>query len=120
MILIDPYANAFVRNPSDPPPQLGRPQTSPTIIPGVGERKWEGRFALLTPSAWPTAIGNKPATTRPFDDQWKQAAWAIVRTFREQQRKHGPGPYKFQRESAIPSDTLPLGGYGNPRPSPWA
>jgi hypothetical protein len=35
-------------------------------------------------------------------------------TFREQQRKHGHGPYHFQRSSAIPTDTVPLGGYGNP------
>jgi hypothetical protein len=52
--------------------------------------------------------------TSPFDATWNEAAWTIVRTFRTQQRKGGPGPYSFQRESAAPTDTLPLGGFGNP------
>src|SRR3546814_9231029 len=37
-----------------------------------------------------------------------------VATFREQQRKDGPGPYKFQRPALQPSDSLMLGGYGRP------
>jgi hypothetical protein len=37
-----------------------------------------------------------------------------VRTFKTQQRKDGPGPYSFQREAAAPSDSVPLGGFGNP------
>jgi meiotically up-regulated gene 157 (Mug157) protein len=38
----------------------------------------------------------------------------VLKTFRVQQRKDGPGPYHFQRPSAIPTDTQMLGGYGNP------
>ncbi|WP_436424435.1 glycoside hydrolase family 125 protein, partial [Enterococcus faecium] len=34
--------------------------------------------------------------------------------FREQQRKHGPGPYRFLRESDRNTETQPLDGYGNP------
>ena len=49
----------------------------------------------------------------PFDAQWADAMRAIVRTFREQQRKDGPGPYKFQRASRQPTETL-LAGYGAP------
>ena len=36
-----------------------------------------------------------------------------MRTFRAQQRKDGPGPYSFERASAIPYDTVPLSGFGN-------
>ncbi len=37
-----------------------------------------------------------------------------LQTFREQQRKTGPGPYRFQRRTEVPSDTLTGGGYGPP------
>jgi meiotically up-regulated gene 157 (Mug157) protein len=33
---------------------------------------------------------------------------------RVQQRKHGKGPYSFQRESDVSTETLPDGGFGNP------
>jgi len=57
--------------------------------------------------------------SKPFDAQWKEAAWSIVRTFRAQQRKQGLGPYSFERTSAAPTDTCALGGFGNPA-RPWA
>ena len=38
----------------------------------------------------------------------------VVTTFREQQRKQGVGRYHFQRRTEVPTDTLALGGYGNP------
>lgn len=44
----------------------------------------------------------------------KKAAKLIVNTFKEQQRKSGPGPYHFQRKTEVASDTAPNGGYGNP------
>src|SRR3546814_17582285 len=50
----------------------------------------------------------------PFDDTWSRAMKLAVQTFREQQRKDGPGPYKFQRPALQPSDSLMLGGYGRP------
>jgi len=38
----------------------------------------------------------------------------VVDTFREQQRKKGPGSYHFQRRTEVPTDTQMLDGYGNP------
>lgn len=38
----------------------------------------------------------------------------LVATFREPQRKGGPGSYHFQRKTEDPIDTQALGGYGNP------
>jgi meiotically up-regulated gene 157 (Mug157) protein len=52
--------------------------------------------------------------TKPFDQSWEQAMRLVVRTFREQQRKHGKGPYKFGRVTSWSTDTVPGGGYGNP------
>jgi len=49
-----------------------------------------------------------------FDAEWQKAGKLILKTFKEQQRKDGPGPYHFQRKTEVASDTAPLGGYGNP------
>jgi meiotically up-regulated gene 157 (Mug157) protein len=38
----------------------------------------------------------------------------VVATMRVQQRKEGLGPYRFQRESLAPTETLAADGYGNP------
>ena len=38
----------------------------------------------------------------------------IIQTFRDQQRKDGNGPYKFQRKTEFATDTVPLNGYGYP------
>jgi hypothetical protein len=81
--------------------------------PGVGERKWEVDSLCYT-IRLAHGYWRQTGDTKPFDAQWKESAWTIVRTFRDQQRKQGQGPYKFQRESAVPTDTLPLGGFGNP------
>lgn len=112
MIIIDPYANAFMREPSDAPLSWAVHDHT-DHHPGVGERKWEIDSLCYTIRL---AHGYWKATgdSGPFDAQWKSAAEAILRTFIEQQRKHGAGPYSFQRESAIPSDSVPLSGFGNP------
>jgi meiotically up-regulated gene 157 (Mug157) protein len=111
-ILLDPYANAFMRDASDAPLSWAV-HDKMQHIPGVGERKWEVD-SLCYPIRLAHGYWQATGDAGPFDAQWKEAAWTIVRTFRTQQRKHGPGPYSFQRESAVPSDTLPLGGFGNP------
>jgi hypothetical protein len=80
--------------------------------PGVAERKWEVDslcYAIrLAYSYW-----RESGDAEPFDATWNEAARAIVRTFREQQRKGGPGPYRFQRSANQPTETL-LGGFGAP------
>jgi meiotically up-regulated gene 157 (Mug157) protein len=79
----------------------------------VAERKWEIDSLCYTIRV---AHGYWKATgdAGPFDAQWKAAAAAILRTFREQQRKDGPGPYSFRRETDVPYDTVALSGFGNP------
>jgi uncharacterized protein len=112
MILIDPYANAFTREASDPAlPWAAHDRTK--HYPGVAERKWEIDSLCYTirlaHGYWQTT-----GDTRPFDARWKAAASAILRTFTEQQRKQSAGPYSFQRQAASPYDTLGLSGFGNP------
>jgi uncharacterized protein len=111
-ILIDPYANAFTRNTSDPPLSWSvKDQTD--MKPGVAERKWEIDSLCYTirlaHSYW-RATGD----TRVFDAAWKSAAWRVVGTFQEQQRLHGRGSYHFSRLTTDPYDTAALDGYGNP------
>ena len=38
----------------------------------------------------------------------------VLQTFKEQQRKDGHGPYKFQRKTERQLDTLNNDGWGNP------
>src|SRR4029078_6450597 len=52
--------------------------------------------------------------TTPFNAQWKEAVQLVVKTFKEQQRKNGKGPYSFQRTTAWATDGAPLGGFGYP------
>ncbi len=112
MILLDPYANAFVRLESDPPLSWAvNDQTEHRA--GVGERKWEVD-SLCYPIRLAHGYWRETGDTRPFDAQWKEAAWTIVHTFRAQQRKTGPGPYSFERTSTVPTETCALGGWGNP------
>jgi hypothetical protein len=112
MILIDPYANAFMRDTTAAPLSWAVHDKT-DHKPGVGERKWE-IDSLCYPIRLAHGYWQETGDARPFDAQWKQAAWTIVRTFREQQRKQSPGPYSFQRNSAVPYDTVPLSGFGNP------
>ena len=112
MILIDAYANAFMRDTTAAPlPWAVNDKTK--HYPGVGERKWEVDSLCYTIRL---AYGywQQTGDTGPFDGQWKEAAWTIVRTFRTQQRKHDRGPYSFQRLSDTPTDTLALSGFGSP------
>ena len=112
MILIDPYANAFVHDEKQPPLKWAVHDKT-DHHPGVGERKWEVD-SLCYPLRLAHGYWKATGDTKPFDADWRDAAWAIVRTFREQQRKTGKSPYSFQRDSAVPYDTVPLSGFGNP------
>jgi len=112
MILLDPYANAFMRDPAAAPLSWAVHDIT-NHHPGVGERKWE-IDSLCYPLRLAHGYWRATGDIRPFDATFKQAAWKIVRTFREQQRKQSPGPYSFQRSSPVPNDSVSLGGFGNP------
>src|SRR5277367_462677 len=112
MILIDAYANAFMRDTTAAPLKWAVNDKT-QHYPGVGERILEVD-SLCYPIRLAYGYWQQTGDTGPFDAQWKEAAWTIIRTFRTQQRKQGRGPYSFQREAETPTDTLALDGFGNP------
>ena len=111
-ILLDPYANAFLPDTTSKPLSWAVDDVT-DMRPGVAERKWEIDslcYCIRLAHGYWRATGD----TKPFDSDWARAMRLVVATFREQQRKHGQGPYHFQRRAEAPTDTLPLDGYGNP------
>jgi meiotically up-regulated gene 157 (Mug157) protein len=111
-IRLDPYANAFMRDPRAQPLVWARHDET-DMKPGVGERKWEVD-SLCWPIRLAHAYWQASGDSEPFDDDWRAAMQLVVKTFREQQRRHGRGPYHFQRTTDRPSETQALEGYGNP------
>lgn len=108
-ILIDPYANAFNDGPGDS--QWKNDITE--MKPNLHERKWE-IDSLCYPIGLAYGYWKTTNDVSVFDDDWKFAMMLVLKTFKEQQRKDGKGPYRFMRETAWATDSLPLGGYGNP------
>ncbi len=108
-ILIDPYANAFNYGPTGS--EWDKDLT--TMKPQLHERKWE-IDSLCYPIRLAHGYWEMTGDTSPFDNKWLDAMKLVIKTFRQQQRKNGQGPYKFERTTPKQSDTLAGGGYGNP------
>ena len=112
-ILLDPYANAFYRDPV-----LGKWKNDGTkMLPGVHERKWEldslAYFLRLSHGYWATT-----GDTSPFDKRWQRAVTTVFTLLRVEQasgEKGGPArsPYSFVREGRA-WESLPCDGYGLP------
>jgi meiotically up-regulated gene 157 (Mug157) protein len=107
-ILLDPYANAFYREP-----RLGEWRNDGTrMVPGVHERKWEldspCYFLRLSHGYW-RATGD----LLPFDNRWREAVRAVLRLLRvEQGGVPGRSTYGFTRPGS--TDSLLNGGIGDP------
>jgi meiotically up-regulated gene 157 (Mug157) protein len=111
-LLIDTYANAFMADLHAPPlPWSVHDKTE--MRQGVGERKYE-LDSLCYPIRLAHGYWKQTGDTSPFDAAWQKAMFAIVQTMQVQQRKHGMGPYVFQRESEVATESLPNDGHGNP------
>jgi meiotically up-regulated gene 157 (Mug157) protein len=109
-ILKDPYANAFYKDES----KVSNWKTDRTEMkPGVHERKWEVD-SLCYPIRLAYHYWKIAGDTSPCDATSREALLLTLRTFREQQRKNGKGPYRFQRRTETQGDTLAGRGYGNP------
>lgn len=109
-IRIDPYANAFYKDENKEGPWKN---DRTEMKPGVHERKWEVD-SLCYPIRLAYHYWKATNDTAPFDAAWREAVLLTLRTFREQQRKQGKGPYQFLRRTETQSDTLAGRGYGNP------
>lgn len=110
-ILKDPYANAFYKDGSKVSEWKSTDLTD--MKPGIHERKWEVD-SLCYPIRLSYGYWKETGDTSPFDDQWQDAMKLVVKTFKEQQRFNGQGPYTFQRNTSWATDGVPLSGYGYP------
>jgi len=108
-ILIDPYANAF----NDGPKGSYWEKDLTVMKKELHERKYE-LDSLCYPIRLAHTYWKTTGDASVFDKDWQAAVKLIIKTFREQQRFKNLGPYKFQRETAVAYDTVPLNGYGNP------
>jgi uncharacterized protein len=109
-ILKDPYANAFYKDAS----KVSEWSSDLTDMkPGVHERKWE-IDSLCYPIRLAHGYWKETGDTAPFDSNWRDAVALVRKTFQEQQRKDGRGPYHFMRKTETQTDTVPGAGYGNP------
>lgn len=109
-VLKDPYANAFY---NDPEKKSEWEKDHTDMKAGVHERKWE-IDSLCYPIRLAYHYWKQTGDKSPFDAQWQQAIKTTYTVFRDQQRKNGHGPYKFQRTTPFATDTLPMNGYGYP------
>ena len=108
-ILVDPYANAF--NFDSEGSEFDHDLT--VMKPQLHERKWE-IDSLCYPIRLAHGYWTVTRDISPFDTGWHDSMRLVIKTFREQQRREGAGPYSFRRNSTTPNDTLNLDGYGNP------
>ena len=105
-ILLDPYANAFYREPGRESPWKN---DETKMKPGVHERKWELNslsYCLRLAYQYWMITGD----SAPFDSDWQAAMRHTVELMVEQQRKRGKGAYSFRR----PTDVAAGDDHGNP------
>lgn len=106
---IDPYANAF----NDGPKGGDWMSDMTDMKPELHERKWEidspCYVIRLAHHYWKTT-----GDASIFDEVWLNAMIKVLKTFKEQQRKVGVGPYKFQRVTDRALDTVNNNGLGAP------
>ncbi len=110
MILYDPYANAFYKDHN----KISHWKDDHTKMkPGIHERKWE-IDSLCYPVRLAHGYWKQTGDAKIFGDKWRDAAYLIIKTFKEQQRKEDKGPYSFMRTTNWATDGVPLAGYGYP------
>jgi len=108
-ILIDPYANAFNEGPTGSEWESDITDMKPELH----ERKWE-IDSLCYPIRLAYHYWKESGNTRMFDETWIKAMKSTIKTFKEQQRFTGKGPYSFMRVTEVSTDTSPGNGWGNP------
>ncbi len=109
-ILKDPYANAFYK---DEKKESHWKSDRTEMKPGVHERKWEVD-SLCYPIRLAYHYWKATNDPSPLGATWREAILLTLKTFREQQRKTGKGPYRFLRRTETQTDTLAGNGYGRP------
>jgi hypothetical protein len=109
-IKLDPYANAFYK---DFTKKSEWSSDLTAMKPGIHERKWE-IDSLCYPIRLSYNYWKITGDNSVFDSAWEETIVLTLKTFKEQQRKNGDGPYTFQRSTSWATDGVPLAGYGYP------
>ena len=108
-ICIDPFANAFNVEPVGPANSSDWPAANPYVF----ERKWE-----IDSHCYPIRLAYEywkvSSDASVFDDTWIEAMTKILAVMKDQQRKDGPGRYRFLRVTDRQLDTKCVVGRGNP------
>ncbi len=111
-IILDPYANAFL-DPHDPNPDHQWMTDKTDMKLELHERKWEiDSLCYVIRLAYQYWMVTGDASI--FGKEWEQAIALVLKTFKEQQKKDGHGPYTFQRQTERALDTMTNNGMGNP------
>jgi meiotically up-regulated gene 157 (Mug157) protein len=108
-INIDPYANAF----NDGPTGSDWMSDYTDMKPELHERKYE-IDSLCYPIRLAYYYWVVTGDTSIFGEEWLKAIANVLKTFKEQQRKDGVGPYSFRRKTDRQFDTLSNNGLGAP------
>ncbi len=111
-IILDPYANAFL-DPHDPDPDHQWMEDRTDMKLELHERKWE-IDSLCYPLRLAYEYWKITGDASIFEEEWALAIQNILKTFKEQQKKDGHGPYVFQRKTERQLDTMSNNGKGNP------
>lgn len=109
-ILLDLYANAFNDGPKG---SYWETDNTQHMIKELHERKWE-IDSLCYPIRVAYYYWLLTGDTSVFDTDWHNAMQLVVKTFKEQQRKDGLGPYSFTRDCDRPTDSQINSGFGAP------
>ncbi len=106
---IDPYANAFNREANGQCWEVDETERNPW----VWERKYE-IDSLCYPIQLSYLYWQATGRTQIFNADWKAMLGAIIDLWRVEQNHGTDSPYRFQRFSGPPSDTLTHEGLGAP------
>ena len=108
-ICMDPYANAFNVDPVGAADSTDWPVANPYVF----ERKWE-----LDSHCYPIRLAHEywkvSGDGAVFGEVWLKAMGKMLTVMKEQQRKEGPGRYRFLRVTDRQLDTKCVVGKGNP------
>ncbi|MBD2867357.1 glycoside hydrolase family 125 protein [Paenibacillus arenilitoris] len=108
-IRIDPYANAFNKEPNN----QGHKGDLTEGSPWVWERKYE-IDSLCYPIQLAYLYWQATGRTELFDDAFKETVNAIIGLWTAEQKHEEWSPYRFQRLNCPESDTLKNEGLGTP------
>nr|WP_229717199.1 glycoside hydrolase family 125 protein [Paenibacillus aceti] len=106
-ILLDPYANAFNKDPNGQGHQADETEMSPWIW----ERKYEVD-SLCYPLQLSYLLWKNTGRISQFDDLFKEASSVIMNLWITEQRHETDSKYSFQRKDCVPTDTLIREGKG--------